>query len=69
MDKEKAVEWYTKAAEQGDSNAQCNLGYCYDNGDGVTMDKEKAVEWLTKAAEQGNSDARVKLERMQRPVA
>ena len=29
-DYEKAVEWYTKAAEAGNANAQCNLGICYD---------------------------------------
>lgn len=28
----KAVEWYTKAAEQGYAEAQSNLGYCYDFG-------------------------------------
>ena len=47
MDKKKAVEWYTKAAEQGCSNAQFNLGGFYAHGQGVAMDKEKAVEWYT----------------------
>ena len=55
QDKSKAVEWYAKAAEQGDADAQDNLGSCYENGDGVSQDKRKAVEWYIKAAEQGRS--------------
>ena len=31
-DYEKAVYWYTKAAEQGFVNAQNNLGVCYGHG-------------------------------------
>ena len=63
MDKKKAVEWYTKAAEQGNSTAQCNLGCCYILGRGVAMDNEKAAEWWTKAAEQGQSGAQCLLGR------
>ena len=51
-DYKKAVDWYTKSAEQGYASGQWNLGVMYQNGDGVTMDKSKAVEWYTKAAEQ-----------------
>ena len=61
MDKAKAVEWYTKAAEQEDADAQSKLGWCYYNGDGVVMDKAKAVEWYRKAAEQGNAYAQYNL--------
>ena len=57
MNKKKAVEWWTKAAEQGHAEAQCNLGRCYSDGDGVAMDKKKAVEWFTKAAKQGYAGA------------
>ena len=46
-----------KAAEQGHAKAQTNLGWMYDNGEGVTKDAVKAVEWYQKAAEQGNADA------------
>ena len=44
--------WYTKAAEQGHARAQCNLGTCYQDGEGVAQDSCKAVEWYTKAAAQ-----------------
>ena len=57
MDKAEAVKWYRKAAEQGHSDAQNNLGACYDEGDGVAVDKAEAVKWYRKAAEQGHSDA------------
>jgi uncharacterized protein len=53
----KAVEWYTKAAEQGNADAQNNLGNRYYNGEGVEKNYEKAVEWFTKAAEAGNTKA------------
>jgi len=53
QDYKKAVEWFTKAAEQGNAKGQNNLGVLYENGKGVTKDKAKAVEWYTKSAEQG----------------
>ena len=45
-----AVKWYTKAAEQGDANAQYNLGVMYDNGEGVPENDKTAVKWYTLAA-------------------
>ena len=39
--------WYTKAAEQGDADAQFNLGECYRDGKGVEQSDEKAEYWLT----------------------
>ena len=53
----KAVEWYTKAAENGHSPAMHNLGYCFEHGEGVDKNLTKAVEWYTKAAEKGCSDS------------
>ena len=53
----KAVEWYRKAAEQGNARGQNDLGYCYYSGKGVTKDYAKAVEWYRKAAEQGHATA------------
>ncbi len=57
QDYKQAVEWYLKAAEQGDASAQRCLGICYKNGNGVTKDYAKAVEWWRMAAEQGDTDA------------
>ncbi len=54
-DLKKAVEYFTKAAEQGHASAQADLGDCYFYGYGVYKDSDKAVEWYRKAAEQGNA--------------
>ncbi|HIU97479.1 MAG TPA: sel1 repeat family protein, partial [Candidatus Ornithoclostridium faecigallinarum] len=64
QDWQKAVEWYAKAAEQGDAVAQCNLGICYANGQGVKQDRQKAIEWYTKAAQQGDEYAKEALKRL-----
>ena len=45
-----AVEWYTKAAEQGNEDAQNNLGNLrrwYDMGEGVEKDQYKAANNVT----------------------
>jgi TPR repeat protein len=59
-----AVEWYRKAADQGDAFAQCNLGVMYENGYGVAKDMNKAVEWYRKAAAQGITLAKQSLKRL-----
>ena len=63
----KYLPWFTKAAEQGDADAQCNLGMCYEDGDGVEKDLQKAIEWYTKAANQGNTNAKQALARLKQP--
>ncbi|KAJ3319246.1 hypothetical protein HDV06_006574 [Boothiomyces sp. JEL0866] len=52
-----ALEWYTKAASQGDATAQFNLGNMYKIGRGIPQDYEKAMVWFRKAADQGHSEA------------
>jgi len=39
------------------SGAKNNLGYCYQNGIGVTKDEKKAFEWYFKAANEGDLHA------------
>ena len=53
--------WFTKAAKQGLAMAQCDLGLCYDRGEGVPQSKELAVEWYRAAANQGNAQAQYNL--------
>ena len=57
----KAFEGYKAKAAQGDIQAQSNLGYCYDNGEGVAKDEVEAVKWYRKAADQGNTMAQFNL--------
>jgi hypothetical protein len=52
-DYDEAVNWYRKAAEQGDAKAQNALGVMYHNGFGVKRDDKEAKKWFRKAAEQG----------------
>jgi uncharacterized protein len=44
-------------AEQGNVSAQYNLGFMFDNGQGVPQDHATAVSWYRKAAEQGHAAA------------
>lgn len=44
-----------KEAEQGDADAQLNLGDRYANGTGLAEDLEQAFFWFRKAAEQDNA--------------
>ena len=49
-DDKNAAYWYQKAAEQGDTEAQMELGKCYYNGKGISQDIEKALLWYEKSA-------------------
>jgi len=60
-DYSQAVEWYRKAAEQGNADAQNYLGVMYEKGQGVNQDYSQAVEWFRKAAEQGYASAQCNL--------
>ena len=60
----KAVEWYRKAAEQGDAWGENNLGAMYATGRGLKQSDVKAVEWYRKAAEQENATAQTNLGEM-----
>jgi len=44
-------------AEQGDSRAQLNLGFCCVRGLGTALDYEEAAIWFLRAAEQGLAEA------------
>lgn len=48
-----AVEWYRRAAEQGNAEAQYFLGLLNFRGEGVPQNDAEAAKWFTKAAEQG----------------
>ena len=52
---------YKAGAEQGDAEAQFNLGYCYDDGRGVEKDYAQAAKWYRKAAEQNFAPAQFNL--------
>ena len=53
-------EW-NPLAEQGNTDAQFNLGQMYYYGRGVPRDYKTAVKWYGLGAEQGDVDAQVNL--------
>ena len=59
------AEWHG-LAEQGDATAQVQLGWMYNNGEGVVKDDKQAAAWYRKAAEQGNTIAQAQLGNMYR---
>ena len=56
-----AVRELKPLAEQGDAEAQFNLGSLYYQGWGIPQDYREAVQWLRKAAEQNYGSAQVTL--------
>ena len=52
-----ALKEFRRLAEQGDADAQLNLGVMYEDGQGVTQDYKKALKWYRLAAEQGDATA------------
>ena len=63
----KTIQWFRgdaeqdtrdlqKAAEQGDKDAQKQLGCMYYQGKGVTQDYKKALHWVQMAAKNGSSE-------------
>ncbi|MEO8426073.1 MAG: tetratricopeptide repeat protein [Verrucomicrobiota bacterium] len=50
---DEAVSSYRKAAEKGLAAAQNNLGFCYQEGQGIPRSYTEAIKWYRKAAGQG----------------
>lgn len=51
-----AVKWFKMAAAAGNTDAMCDLGYCYYNGYGVNKNYSDAFFWFKKSAEQDNEN-------------
>ncbi len=60
----KVLEWCRLAANQGDAEAQSNLGWMYQNGYGVIQNNAEAVKWYRKAAEKEDQYAQNRLGEM-----
>ncbi len=55
------VEAVRLVAEQGDAEAQYNLGGAYASGQGVPQDYTETARWFRRAAEQGHANAQYAL--------
>ena len=56
-----ALKEFRPLAEQGDAEAQYNLGVTYMHDTGVPVNYAEAVKWYSKAAEQGHAAAQSNL--------
>ena len=56
-----AYRGFQRLAEQGDADAQFNLGLIYDGGRGVLRDTAEAARWYRRAAERGFAQAQFNL--------
>lgn len=52
------------SAEQGNADAQFDLGKCYAQGEHVPQNHNEAAKWYRKAAEQGHKSAQTELGKM-----
>lgn len=59
-----AIEWYKKAAETGNSEAQYRVGIAYADGIGVEESRDEAIKWLTLAVEQNHFLAKFRLDQL-----
>ena len=57
----KAIEYYSKAADIGNSTSFYNLGLLYEGGFGVVKNLPKASEFYEKAASMGLEIAQKKI--------
>ena len=56
-----AFRLWRPLADQGDADAQSNLGVMYANGQGVPQNHAEAVKWFRLAADQGYANAQYNL--------
>ena len=62
QDAQKAVEWFRKAADLGNTFAMVHLGECLESGQGIKKSRAEAIRWYKKAEAAGNSRARDRLQ-------
>jgi uncharacterized protein len=61
QDYAEAVNWYRKAADQGNADGQLSLGAMHSEGHGVLRDYAEAAKWYRRAASQGSTAAQLYL--------
>jgi TPR repeat protein len=57
QDPDRAIAWYTQAAERGLTTAEYNLAYLYQTGNGTAPNPRVAVQWYERAAAQGHAES------------
>ena len=59
-----AVDWYCKAAGDGNGDAMFNLGLMCKKGRGITKDYKQAIQWWRKAAKLEQKNAQKELTKL-----
>lgn len=54
---DKAVNYFFKLAEEGDTNSKYYLGICYRRGLSIEEEPKEAFKWFMRAAEEGHANA------------
>jgi TPR repeat protein len=57
----RAMELFQQAAAKGNGEAQYQIGFLYDFGQGVTRSSEKAITWYRQSAENGYAEAQFEI--------
>jgi TPR repeat protein len=52
-----ALRLFRPLADQGNAEAQFNLGSIYSRGEGVSQNLAEGIKWFRKAADQGHTEA------------
>lgn len=60
-DPARSAYWYRKAADQGNPEAQAELGYFYSTGIGVQANPAEAAKWFVRAMAGGSRTAKLNL--------
>ena len=63
---DKAVKFFSKAADLGSDEAMLMLGKLSLSGEGMVLSKRNAERWLKKAAGRGNAEAALILESLKK---
>jgi TPR repeat protein len=58
-----ALQWYKKAAENGDREALHNVGWMYATGQGTETNAEEAYRWFLESARHGEPNAQFEVSR------
>ena len=69
QDYAEAIRWFREAADQGEANAQFNLGGMYYQGQGVTQDYVLAHKWFNLAAARATGNDNEKFAKARDEVA
>ena len=64
QDFQKAYSCFSAAADEGNADAICMMGYMYEKGYAVTQDYNTAIDWYKKAAQKDHAGAQNSLGRM-----